>query len=166
MSVTITRNGYGQVEPNHMSAPRDGRVYAQLPFDPESSITTLEQGMFVKYDYAAGKCVIDASGNGPWYMVYNEEKLYDERHQMHKDYAMKAADFYDGKMYPRVFGLVPGDIFTTNTFADNTTLAVGTKLDVDGTTGMLVSSASGNFIVAKETTMPDGQLAVKVQVIG
>lgn len=165
MSVTITRDGYGQVEPNHISAPRDGRVYAQLPFDPESNIKVLEQGMFVKYDYAAGKCVIDASGNGPWYMVYNEEKLYDERKQMHKDFAMKAEDFYDGKMYPRVFGMVPGDIFTTNTFSASTTLSVGTELAVDGTTGMLIASSGGPFIVAKETTMPDGQPAVKVQVI-
>ena len=67
--------------------------------------------MFVKYDYAAGECNFD--GEGPWMMVFNEEKLYDERHQMHRDYAMQKSDFYDGVMTPRVFAMVPGDIFTT-----------------------------------------------------
>ena len=31
MAITIKRDGYGQVEPNHLSAPRDGGVWAQLP---------------------------------------------------------------------------------------------------------------------------------------
>ena len=31
MAITIEKDGYGQVEPNHLSAPRDGGVYAQLP---------------------------------------------------------------------------------------------------------------------------------------
>ena len=43
--------GYGQVEPNHLSAQRNGQIYAQLPADP--AINILEQGQFVKYDYAA-----------------------------------------------------------------------------------------------------------------
>ena len=34
--------GYGQVEPNHLSARRNGQIYAQLPAD--SSITLLENG--------------------------------------------------------------------------------------------------------------------------
>lgn len=44
--------GYGQVEPNHLSAQRTSQVYAQLPADPD--IDVLEQGQFVKYDYANG----------------------------------------------------------------------------------------------------------------
>ena len=39
--------GYGQVEPNHLSAQRTGQIYAQLPAAP--SIDILEQGQFVKY---------------------------------------------------------------------------------------------------------------------
>ena len=34
--------GYGQVEPNHLSAQRTGQIYAQLPANPD--ILILEQG--------------------------------------------------------------------------------------------------------------------------
>lgn len=44
--------GYGQVEPNHLSAQRTAQIYAQLP--AAADIDVLEQGQFVKYDYAAG----------------------------------------------------------------------------------------------------------------
>ena len=42
--------GYGQVEPNHLSAQRTGQIYAQLPAN--RNIQLLENGQFVKYDYA------------------------------------------------------------------------------------------------------------------
>ena len=45
--------GYGQVEPNHLSAQRNGQIYAQLPANGE--IEVLEQGQFVKYDYLNGE---------------------------------------------------------------------------------------------------------------
>lgn len=155
----------GVVEPNHLSAPRSGGVYGQLPAD--DSITMLEQGTFVKYDYAAGK--INFTGEGPWMMVFNEEKLYDERKQMHRDYAMKKSDFYDGIMTPRVFRMYAGDIFTTNNVkADDYNL--GDTL-VPGTTGVLEKLAKSTpaqglaVKVAKLTTMPDGQPGLKLQVI-
>lgn len=163
MAVTIARKGFGYVEPNHLSAPRNGQVYAQLP--AAEDIDVLENGMFVKYDYAAGECNFD--GEGPWMMVFNEEKLYDERHQMHRDYAMQKADFYDGVMTPRVFAMVPGDIFTTNAVKE-AEYNVGAKLKV-GADGRLEAGAAPagehSFKVVKETTMPDLQPGVKIQVI-
>ena len=167
MAITITRDGYGQVEPNHLSAPRDGRVYAQLP--AKEGIKILENGMFVKYDYAAGEC--NFNGDGAWMLVYNEEKLYDERHQMHKDWAQKVEDSYDGKIYPRVFGIVAGDLFTTNMFADKTELEVGMDLTPgnDGILAEVDENAEDEptlvFRVVKEWTLPDGQPAVKLQCI-
>ncbi len=164
MAVTITKDGFGQVEPNHLSAPRDGGVWAQLPADPDIDI--LENGMFVKYDYANDECNFD--GDGAWMLVFNEEKLYDERYQMHKHYAMQRTDFYDGEMYPRVFRISVGDIFTTNMFADNTTLSKGQKV-APGDDGILAAAGDDAegvvFQVVKETTMPDGQPAVKLQCI-
>ena len=44
MALTIKKNGYGQVEPNHLSAQRTGQIYAQLPAD--ESIELLENGTF------------------------------------------------------------------------------------------------------------------------
>ena len=116
-----TRKGYGQVERQHMAAPHNGQIYAQLPALDASGnpITQLENGQFLKYDYAHGKAT--TSGDIEWFLVYNEEKLYDERRQNHKDFAMKASDMSDGRIYPRLLRTFVGDIFTTNTFRTKTT---------------------------------------------
>ena len=90
------RFGYGQVEPTHLSAQRTSQIYAQLPAD---DFDLLENGQFVVYDYAKEKCVAPAnatvSGTEP-FMVWNEIKLYDEREQMYKDYAMVKSTFTPG----------------------------------------------------------------------
>ena len=46
----ISRTGFGQVEPNHLSARRNGKIYAQLPCNKDIKI--LENGQFAKYSYA------------------------------------------------------------------------------------------------------------------
>ena len=85
--------GYGQVEPNHLSAQRTAQVYAQLP--AAADIDVLEQGQFVKYDYAKG--VVNFEGAGEWMLVYNEIKLYRE-HQMDCEFAM-IKDNYQARIY-------------------------------------------------------------------
>lgn len=95
--------GYGQVEPNHLSAQRTGQIYAQLPAAP--AIELLEQGQFVKYNYAAngngiGQC--DFEGAGEWMLVYNEIKLYrnhiDGTKQWDCEFAM-IKDDYQARIY-------------------------------------------------------------------
>ena len=190
--ANIKRIGYGQVEPNHLSGIVTGQIYAQLPAkvntategQPSNAITQLEQGQFAKYDYAAGE--VNFTGDGEFMLVYNEEKLYDERKQSHKDFVYKVEDFTDGKMYPRLIKTNVGDIFTTNTFEANTsdvaettgkTIAEGNYL-APGATGFLqvITSGSGStaasslsgvtgmaWKVVKIYTMPDGQPGVKIQ---
>ena len=85
--------GYGQVEPNHLSAQRNAQIYAQLPADP--AIAVLEQGQFVKYDYAAG--LVNFTGKGEWMLVYNEIKLYREG-QLDCEFAM-LKDNYQARVY-------------------------------------------------------------------
>lgn len=85
--------GYGQVEPNHLSAQRTSQVYAQLP--AASDINVLEQGQFVKYDYANG--VVNFTGAGEWMLVYNEIKLYRD-HQLDCEFAM-VKDNYQARVY-------------------------------------------------------------------
>ena len=85
--------GYGQVEPNHLSAQRNAQIYAQLPADP--AIQVLEQGQFVKYDYAAG--LVNFTGKGEWMLVYNEIKLYREG-QLDCEFAM-LKDNYQARVY-------------------------------------------------------------------
>lgn len=95
--------GFGQVEPNHLSAQRTGQIYAQLPAAP--SINVLEQGQFVKYDYAAngnGIGEVNFTGKGEWMMVYNEIKLYrnhpDGSKQWDCEFAM-VKDDYQARIY-------------------------------------------------------------------
>lgn len=85
--------GYGQVEPNHLSARRTGQIYAQLPAD--ENIDVLENGQFVKYDYATGK--VNFTGAGEWLLVYNEVKVYRDR-ETDADFAMKKSD-YNARVY-------------------------------------------------------------------
>ena len=105
----LNKKGYGQVEPNHLAGQKSGAIYAMLP--AASSIDVVENGMFMKYDYAAGEC--NLNGNGEDMLVFSEVKLYDPTHS-NKDFALKKADSVDGKIYPRLMLTFPGDHFTTN----------------------------------------------------
>jgi len=118
----MKRIGYAQVEPNHLSARYTGQIYAQLPAKDSNgkAITQLENGQFLKYDYAAGCASNNGDSAGEWMLVFNEEKLYDERYQNHKDFAMLAKDFTDETIYPRLLKTNVGDIFTTNAFKSTT----------------------------------------------
>ena len=161
----LVKEGFGQLEPNHLSAQRNGQIYAQLPC--ESSIEVLQNAQFVKYDYAKGK--VGYTGEGEWMLVYNEVKLYDPRHS-YKDFALQKKNCVGGEMVPRVMKTMVGDIFTTNLVdakEKDTTLAVGDKLVVGESTGILEYSAAPGagmvWQVAKVYTMADGQPAVKIQ---
>ena len=91
--ASFVEYGYGQVEPNHLSAQRTGQIYAQLPADKD--IDVLEQGQFVKYDYANG--LVNFTGKGEWMLVFNEIKLYRE-HQMDCEFAL-IKDNYQARIY-------------------------------------------------------------------
>ena len=161
----LEKKGYGQVEPNHLAGQKSGMIFAQLPVKKE--ITTVQNGMFMKYDVAAGE--INLNGNGEYMLVYSEVKLYDPR-ETYKDFVLTKDQSVDGKIYPRLIGTFPGDIITTN-LVDVTTAkgSLAKKfLQVDSTTGFLkevTSSADEELAlwqVVKETTMPDGQYALKI----
>ena len=187
----MKRVGYGQVEPNHLSAQRTGQIYAQLP--AKNDINLLENGQFVKYNYADG--VVDFEGEGEWMLVLNEVKLYDAPwRESYKDFAMIKDNYtpgsdsithdglgpFKGQMVPRLFKTNIGDIFTTNCLEKANTsgkaevtltdLIVGDVVAPTKTNGYLKKSDSGTttddtvmkWQVVKLTTMPDGQAAVKL----
>ena len=162
----LVKEGFGQLEPNHLSAQRNGQIYAQLPC--ESSMEVLQNAQFVKYDYAEGE--VNFTGAGEWMLVFNEVKLYDPRHS-YKDFALQKKNCVGGVMVPRVMKTMVGDIFTTN-LVDNgskgSALAVKDKLTVTESTGILTYDASPEatemvWQVVKVYTMADGQPAVKIQ---
>ena len=166
----MKRIGYGQVEPNHLSAQRTGQIYAQLP--AAKSITQLENGQFAKYDYANGEVNLTAADK-EWLLVFNEIKLYDGMRETYKDYVMSTADAVNGEIVPRLFKTNVGDIFTTNclekagaknTETTMTDLEVGNVLGINAN-GFLEKDATSSikFQVVKVYTMADGQDAVKIQ---
>ena len=94
------QHGYGQVEPNHLSAQRTAQIYAQLP--AKSDINVLENGQFVKYNYKDG--VVDFVGAGEWMLVFNEVKVYHEI-ENDDDFAMKKENYV-----ARVYSPVNGEV--------------------------------------------------------
>lgn len=159
MAQSFVKKGYGQVEPNHLSAQRTAQIYAQLPAD--ASINVLENGQYVKYNYAEGKC--DFAGAGEWMMVFNEVKLYDDAwRETYKDFAMKKVNYTDGEMTPRVIKTNIGDIYTTNCIKDDTYNLKDTL--TPGATGILEKSTDADmlFEIVKIYTLADGEPAVKV----
>ena len=96
----VTR-GYGQVEPNHLSAQRNGQIYAQLP--AAANINVLENGQFVKYDYPNE--AVNFTGDGEWMLVFNEVKLYRDGLD-YNDFAMKKED-YVARVYSPIDGVSP-----------------------------------------------------------
>ena len=152
-AATYVTRGYGQVEPNHLSAQRTGEIYAQLPC--KKDILALDNGMFMKYDYANGE--VNTTGAGEWMLVYNEVKI-------------------SGEMTPRLFKTHEGDIYTTNCImAEVSEPAAGdvyTPTEITVTEGSATykvgvlkktEAATGmRFEVAKVYTLADGQKAVKL----
>ena len=89
----FVQRGFGQVEPNHLSAQRTGQIYAQLP--AAADIDLLENGQFVKYDYATGE--VNFTGAGEWMLVFNEVKTYYD-YEPDCYFAMKKAN-YNARVY-------------------------------------------------------------------
>lgn len=159
----MKRIGYGQVEPNHLSAQRTGQIYAQLPCAKD--INMLENGMFAKYDYENNE--VNFTGAGEFMLVLNEVKLYDER-ETYKDFVMKKENYVGEEMVPRLFKTNIGDIFTTNCIGDGTqdiAVEVGNKLNVNDKGYLVVGDDTKDMVwnVVKVYTMADGQDAVKIQ---
>lgn len=86
--MSFTRNGYGQVEPNQLSAQKTGQIYASLPLD--TNVKVLQNGEFMYYDYKTGKVSADDStGIAEPMLVFNEIKLYEPFWRTsYKDFAM------------------------------------------------------------------------------
>lgn len=86
--MAFTRVGYGQVEPNQLSAQKTGQIYASLKLDP--TVKVLQNGEFMYYSYADNMVTAEPSvaGQEPM-LVFNEIKLYEPFWRTsYKDFAM------------------------------------------------------------------------------
>lgn len=143
-----TKIGFGQVEPNHLSGIVEGKIYAQYPADTATMGNILEQGRFAKYD--GSKNQVNLTGKGAWMMIYNEEKLPDERKQNHKDFALKAEDYTYGEITPRLINVEIGDIFTTNTIVGGAYTVSDINALTDSKVEALVVPAIGSIMYIAE----------------
>ena len=156
--AAFTRNGYGQVEPNQLSAQKTGQIYASLPLAAE--VKVLQNGEFMYYDYRTKTVTADATVGEPM-LVFNEIKLYEPFWRTsYKDFAMiRVGDNYvtsklETDRYgsgaankgatinpahteygyrmdgiaPRLFKTNIGDIYTTNMVKTGVEYAVGDLL--------------------------------------
>lgn len=181
----LTKDGYAQIELNHVAWRRDGRIEAQCALDSTDFATLkAENGMWVAVDNVARKLFLPTAANLatlPLGIVYTTEHIYDERTPGLKNFATGLKDFYARVGYPAV-----ADRFTTNAVAYDTTefateALFKTALAALGTTPLyagVLEGALGYHLVSatpavtgpvskvvEYTTMPDGQLAVKLQVL-
>jgi hypothetical protein len=183
----ITKSGYGQIELNQVAWRRDGRIEAQCALDTtdfNDSDKKAENGMLLAVDNVSRKLFKATSALEailPIGVHYSSEHIYDERTPGLKSFAVGTDDILPRVGYPAV-----GDKFTTNAIAYDSTEfvdqdALEDALAALATTpvyGIIATDGSGyiqatldaptsglGFNIIEKTTMPDGQLAVKVQVL-
>lgn len=82
----FTRIGFGQVEPNQLSAQKTGQIYASLKLD--DTVQVLQNGEFMYYDYAKNMVTAEPQNTAQEPMlVFNEIKIYEDL-LSYKDFAM------------------------------------------------------------------------------
>lgn len=182
--VKMEKDMYGQIELNHVAWRRTGRIEAQCKLDPvEFAEEKAENGMLLSVDKVNRRITKATQANAVIYPVginYSTEHIYDERTPGLKHFALGKDDFLPRIGYPEV-----GDTFTTNTanydtteFADQNALEnaldniKNVSLYAAATTGywQITATAPASLVgpvarVVEKTTMPDGQLAVKLQIL-
>ena len=154
----MVKRGFGQVEPNHLSARFTGEIYAQMPTAKE--IEVLEQGQFVKYDYA--NRAVNFTGAGEWMLVFNEIKLYRDW-ETDEDFAMIKRD-YNAYVYSLMGQNTDGSMTEEQLVKTYTSLgqqATGEKIDVNPDLGRLsVGYTYEREVMEDPGMMPEGTVMV------
>ena len=179
--VRLTIDGFGQLELNNAAFRRDGRVEAQCKLSEDfSEAIPAENGMLLAVDNIAREVRFAKTNEEmPIALHYSAEHMYDERKQ-----GLKHFNLAPGTFLPRMGYLSLGDKFTTNTVcydnteftsedlfvealgAVNTTKLYGTVCENGAIKVTKTAPEKGiKLLVIKKTTMPDGQLGLKFQVL-
>lgn len=178
----LTIDGYGQVELNNVAFRRDGRIEAQCkPNATDFSNKVLENGMLLAIDNVAREVKLPVANESlPVALNYSAEHMYDERKGGLKDFYLNGTDDF----YPRLGYLAVGDKFTTNCVSYDSAVyatesafisALGSIATVAlyggiGTDGAIAVASTAPTVgpvlkVVQKTTMPNGKLGLKFQVI-
>lgn len=167
-------DGYGQLELNQVAFRRDGRIEAQCALDATDFATDpAENGMLLCVDNATRTIKLFKTGSDlPIALNYTAEHMYDDRANALKDFKLSIKDGF----YPRLGYLAVGDKFTTNCISGvaadfkagshGTVNTDGSILVANADSSVPFASVAGiDLKVIKVTTMPDGQFALKFQVL-
>ena len=186
----LTKKGYGQIELNQVAWRRDGRIEAQCRLDETqfpagaSAVGEVaENGMLFAIDNVTRtlkKATLALAASEVIGINYSSEHLYDAQKQGLKDFYLNGGEGF----LPRLGLLAAGDKITLNTvcyddasfsteaalaeaIAGGTTLYAGIASDGSGYWEIDSQAPSAGPVarVIAFTDMPDGQPAVKLQVI-
>lgn len=187
--VKLTKKGYGQIELNQVAWRRDGRIEAQckldaeqFPADAKEIGAVAENGMLFAIDNVTRtlkKATLALAASEMIGINYSTEHIYDERNSGLKDFYLTGGENF----LPRLGYLAAGDKFTLNTVCyDNSAFADEDAIAEAIANGVvyagIASDESGYWELSKSAPaagpvaraialcdMPDGQVAIKLQVI-
>lgn len=176
-------DGFGQLELNNVFFRRQGSIEAQCFLDEtDFKEVPAENGMLLAIDRVNRTVKFPVDGSLPIALNYTTEHMYDERTPGLKNFKLERGEFL-----PRLGFISTGELWTTNCicyddgeFADDDAVLEAVK-DRDTLSATPVYAGASEIgamkltktepdfgpvlRVVEKTTMPDGQFAVKVQVI-
>ena len=162
--IKLAKEGYGQLELNFAAFRRNGAIEAQCKL--AEGIEFVENGMLLAVDRATRTVKYPTGAEGEAIALnYTTEHMYDEREKGLKYFKLDKNTFL-----PRLGYIGTPDKFTTNTvcYEEGTTPAdykYGKACATEGFEGYieLTNTRAGAYveIINADTTMPDGQKAVK-----
>ena len=178
----LTIDGYGQIELNNVAFRRDGRIEAQCkPNATDFSTAKVENGMLLAVDNVNREVKFATDASLPIAINYSAEHMYDERTPGLKNFYLNGnkEDFF-----PRLGYLAVGDKFTTNCVCYDAATWTNDSAFISALASYKTSALYGGISeigaialsttaptvgpvlkVVANTTMPDGTLGVKFQVI-
>ena len=176
----MTIDGFGQLELNQVAFRRDGRVEAQCALDEtDFASVPAENGMLLAVDRVNRVIKFATDDSMPIALNYTTEHMYDERANALKDFKLERGTFL-----PRLGFLSVGELFTTNcigydddefdddealedAFDDIATTALYGGISDEGAIAVSATKPTAGpvLLAVEKTTMPDGQLAMKFQVL-
>ena len=162
--IKLAKEGYGQLELNFAAFRRNGAIEAQCKL--AEGIEFVENGMLLAVDRATRTVKYPTGAEGEVIALnYTTEHMYDERERGLKYFKLDKNTFL-----PRLGYIGTPDKFTTNTvcYEEGTTPAnykYGKACAEEGFEGYieLTNTREGAYVevINADTTMPDGQKAVK-----
>ena len=176
-------DGFGQLELNNVFFRRSGAIEAQCALDEVDFETVpAENGMLLAVDRVNRTVKFPKDGTLPIGLNYTTEHMYDERETSLKNFKLERGTFL-----PRIGWPTTGELWTTNCISyddadfasddavleavkDKATLAANIVYGGACENGTVKLSkeapAFGPVLrVVEKTTMPDGQFALKFQVV-